>query len=312
MMTQLSNVELAKQGNANAIARLITRSLKAKGIIARASLKDQCLRVMLESTQVPSQPAMVQFIRKSLMKLNAESIKTVKIYGKQIGQNVLAWSQEFDWDSLTLTGLQKRPQAQLARTDWLGRANPFQLEKYPSFLQAILEGLFDGILILTEQGEWVHANDDARRICRQLAHTIPQHRSVPRPIWHVCASLIDSRQLFPEQKMIIESQIHLSNSTIFRIRVQWVELEESDKSYLLVTLEDQYLSTQNAALNEAKKHGLTPRETQIWLLRRTHCSYQEIANKLYITLNTVKKHMKNIYKKLGKVAEETIAIPNEM
>jgi DNA-binding CsgD family transcriptional regulator len=83
-----------------------------------------------------------------------------------------------------------------------------------------------------------------------------------------------------------------------RVRTQWLELKENNKSYLLVTIEDQYLATRNLASLEAKNYGLTPRETQIWLLRRTHCSYQEIASRLYITLNTVKKHMKNIYRKL--------------
>jgi WD40 repeat protein len=47
-----------------------------------------------------------------------------------------------------------------------------------------------------------------------------------------------------------------------------------------------------------QKHGLTPREQDIWLLYRTNYSYKQIANELNISLNTVKKHMKNIYAKL--------------
>jgi hypothetical protein len=91
-MTQPSLSELAKQGNPNAIASLITRSLSPQGITAKASLKGDCLRVMLESLQVPDQQAAVQFIRKGLTKLKAESIKTVKIYGRQVGTDFPAWS----------------------------------------------------------------------------------------------------------------------------------------------------------------------------------------------------------------------------
>jgi DNA-binding CsgD family transcriptional regulator len=109
--------------------------------------------------------------------------------------------------------------------------------------------------------------------------------------------LIDSRDLFPGQKMIIESEIHTNDLAVFRIRIRWLELDESERPYLLVTIEDRRQSTQNAAIADAKKYGFTPREAQIWLLRRANHSYKEIAAQLYITLNTVKKHMKNIYAK---------------
>jgi hypothetical protein len=77
---------------------LITNSLKARGITARANLKGDCLRVMLESAQVPDQSAMVPFIGQGLMKLGIASIKTVKVYGKQVDTNLSAWSQDIDLD----------------------------------------------------------------------------------------------------------------------------------------------------------------------------------------------------------------------
>ncbi|MEG4036193.1 hypothetical protein QUA03_20450 [Microcoleus sp. S36b_A4] len=42
-MTQPNILELAKQGDAKAIALLLNRQLQAKGITAAASLKDGCL-----------------------------------------------------------------------------------------------------------------------------------------------------------------------------------------------------------------------------------------------------------------------------
>jgi DNA-binding CsgD family transcriptional regulator len=79
--------------------------------------------------------------------------------------------------------------------------------------------------------------------------------------------------------------------------VRWLDLEKSGNPYLLVTVEDRLQSTQNAALTDVKKYGLTHREAQVWLLRQAKHSYKEIAAQLYITINTVKKHMKNIYAK---------------
>jgi DNA-binding CsgD family transcriptional regulator len=164
-------------------------------------------------------------------------------------------------------------------------------------LEAVLESFIDGVLILNQQGETVHANDCARRICQQLSQGKSALNSVPQPIWRVCESLIESRDLFSDNKLIIESEINLDNSAMFRIRARWLELKDNEQPYLLVTLEDRLQSTQNAALTDVKKYGLTHREAQVWLLRQAKHSYKEIAAQLYITINTVKKHMKNIYAK---------------
>lgn len=173
----------------------------------------------------------------------------------------------------------------------------YQHSEQSTLLQAIIEGFLDGVLILTAQGEWIHANECARRLCRQLLKSTSQVNSVPQPIWHICESLIESRELFPDQRMIIEAEIDANNSAVFRIRVRWLEIDESEQPCLLVTIEDRNQSAQNAALGEVNKYGLTPREAEVWLLRRANYSYKEIAAKLYITLNTVKKHMKSVYAK---------------
>ncbi|HAX87459.1 MAG TPA: helix-turn-helix transcriptional regulator [Cyanobacteria bacterium UBA11370] len=169
--------------------------------------------------------------------------------------------------------------------------------KVSSFLQAIIEGFVDGVLIVNEQGQWVHVNETARRICRQISNSTSQSHLVPHPIWQVCESLIESRTLFADKKIIIESEIDIENIARFRIRVRWLDLDVSDQSYLLITLEDRCQSSQNLALSDAQKYGLTSREAEVWLLRRAKLSYKEIASKLYITTNTVKKHLKNIYAK---------------
>ncbi|MEO1593345.1 MAG: helix-turn-helix transcriptional regulator [Cyanobacteria bacterium J06632_22] len=45
---------------------------------------------------------------------------------------------------------------------------------------------------------------------------------------------------------------------------------------------------------EARRYGLTQRETEVWLLRQQHYTYQEIGRKLFISPHTVKKHLRNV------------------
>lgn len=92
-MSQQNPLELAKQGNPNAIAALINRNLKPKGITAKVSRKDDCLRIMLESNEIPKQGNLVEFIRSGILKLGIAEINTLQVFGRQIGSQVPAWSQ---------------------------------------------------------------------------------------------------------------------------------------------------------------------------------------------------------------------------
>ncbi len=95
-MTQPNILELAKQGDAKAIALLLNRQLQPKGITATAALKDGCLQVMLEAVEVPSQQVLAAYVSKSMAGLGAASIEKVKVYGRQTGAKVPAWNQEFE------------------------------------------------------------------------------------------------------------------------------------------------------------------------------------------------------------------------
>jgi len=87
-MSQQNPLELAKQGNPNAIAALINRNLKPKGVTAKVSRKDDCLRVMIESNEVPNQDSLVEFIRSGVLKLDVSGINTLQIFGRQVGDEV--------------------------------------------------------------------------------------------------------------------------------------------------------------------------------------------------------------------------------
>ena len=179
----------------------------------------------------------------------------------------------------------------------LERQNPQPRQPDNILLQGVIESFFEGILILTEQGELVQANDLARQICEQLTQGKPQRNPVPQEIWCVCQALIESRSLYHNQPVIIESEITTDKLTWLRIRTQWLKLSEIQHPCLLVILEDRYQSVQNLAIAEVDKYSLTPREAEVWLLRRRQYALKEIATELSISLNTVKKHIKNIHAK---------------
>jgi DNA-binding CsgD family transcriptional regulator len=170
-------------------------------------------------------------------------------------------------------------------TDFLSDSSLFKL---------IVESFFDGILILTDQGEWVESNEFARQICTQLTPNQSRLNSVPQEIWLVCQSLIESYSFSPQQSASIESEMTANRSMPLRIRVQWLKLNAINRPCLLVILEDRSQSLHNLAISEVDKYGLTSREAEVWLLSRANYNRQRIAAELCISLNTVKKHLKNI------------------
>ena len=102
-MTQLSLMEMAKQGDPHAIAALINRSLTSKGIQASAELESpECLKISLQAAQVPSQKAIVTIIQRGMMVLQVEQFKSVKIFTYCSDNSYLAWQYEIILNNNTL------------------------------------------------------------------------------------------------------------------------------------------------------------------------------------------------------------------
>jgi len=164
-----------------------------------------------------------------------------------------------------------------------------------SLLEEVFANFQDGILILTEAGELVHANTSAYRILHQLNQGTSNPNTLPPGIWKLCESFMESRSWFSDQTIVLSDEIVVDKSSIFRIRVTWLDFKRFDYPCLLVTIENRYESIKNVALAEAKKYELTLREAEIWCLCRSRYTYKEIASNLFISINTVKKHIKNIH-----------------
>ncbi len=94
-MEQSNLLELAKQGEPNAIAALMNAVLSPKGITARAGMDEDCLCIFLESQKPLNQATLMAFIQKGLLELGNESIRSVRAQGKKIGEERFAWTREF-------------------------------------------------------------------------------------------------------------------------------------------------------------------------------------------------------------------------
>lgn len=99
-----SPLEAAKQGNPEAIAALLNRSLQAKGISAKVTIKGQLLQILLESEQVPDQATLIPFIQKGITGLGIAAIEVVRVYGKSSASQMPDWNDEF-----SLTKVQTAP-----------------------------------------------------------------------------------------------------------------------------------------------------------------------------------------------------------
>lgn len=65
----------------------------------------------------------------------------------------------------------------------------------------------------------------------------------------------------------------------------------------LGVIEARNRSDQVLATLKMLRYGLTPREREVWMLRPSGRSSQEITDALYISVDTVKRRLKNSYAK---------------
>ena len=176
------------------------------------------------------------------------------------------------------------------------RRNPPVQPEHHALFQTVIESLTDGVLILTKGGAQVYANHGARQLCAQLNASKAQPNGIPKAIEQVCQTLVRSRGTARHQAVIVEAEIKARDASRLWVQASWLESQGS-APYVLVMLKDCQQSLQNLAITEAAHYQLTPREAQIWLLRRIGSTYQEIAKQLYISRETVKKHLQSIYGK---------------
>ncbi|MBE9059443.1 helix-turn-helix transcriptional regulator [cf. Phormidesmis sp. LEGE 11477] len=165
-----------------------------------------------------------------------------------------------------------------------------------SILGAAFGSLQDGFIVADPTGGIQQINQPAERICHLLdTEGKAREGTLPPEIWHVCETALKKRDVLSSQSVGIDADLILPKLGTVRIRVQNISFGHTP--YLLVVLEDRQQTTRNKALSEAALYGLTERETEIWQLRLRGDAYKEISAALWISLDTVKKHIKNIHAK---------------
>jgi len=161
----------------------------------------------------------------------------------------------------------------------------------------LIEKYLGGILVFNAHEDLVYANQLAHEILCQLHRDGHLRQSIPEEILYIFRSLNTSRTLFPQQNWLTEFDIFTNSAAIIHIRSRWLNVAHIDHACLMLILEDRQKAIANIYLQEADKHGLTPREKDVWLLHHKGNTYKQIAEELGITPNTVKKHMRSIHAK---------------
>lgn len=95
MMTQPHLLELAKQGDPQAIATLINTTLEPQGVTAETFVEVDCLHVVLNAARPLNAQTLVAFVRRGILRLDVASIQQVQVYGKRLGEEQPHWVETF-------------------------------------------------------------------------------------------------------------------------------------------------------------------------------------------------------------------------
>jgi DNA-binding CsgD family transcriptional regulator len=164
---------------------------------------------------------------------------------------------------------------------------------------ALLEALPQGVMVLAADLSLVYANEKANRLCQQLAARDRRPTQSPLVISEICHRLLKTKSL-EGRPLLMECQTPRQQT--IRLRASWLNVNPAmggnlSAPHILVTLENCSEALEAEIHIEQRKYDLTEREAEIWMLLRQEYSYQDIAETLQISLNTVKTHVKNVYAK---------------
>lgn len=160
-----------------------------------------------------------------------------------------------------------------------------------------LEKHIGSVLILKEDGTVLYGTQSLCDRLKDCGELQDDAASIPQEIELICQVLKQCRGQFPSQNWAIEFDIFTKDAIALRIRSRWLKLDGFEQPCILLVVEDRQQMVQDIVLDEAQDWGLTPREQEVWLLHQDGCTYSQIAEKLFISMNTVKKHMRSIYAK---------------
>ena len=165
---------------------------------------------------------------------------------------------------------------------------------------------YQGLLLLDETGQLMYSTPKARELCQVLQSGCTlkppegsNHEEIilPHLVTRQYELLIDSRLEFPEHLFQLNEDIFLEPGVRITLNIEWISLQEDCPPFILVRLDDVTQIAQKRATWDTHRYRLTSREREVWTLYLQGLSYHEIGKRLYISRNTVSKHMKSIHSK---------------
>jgi hypothetical protein len=96
-MTETNSAELinlARQGNLGAITHLLNSALTNKGIITKINCQQEQLTIFADADEIPDSSSLVGVIQKGIKDLQLDTIASIKIYGRKIGEPSTGWREE--------------------------------------------------------------------------------------------------------------------------------------------------------------------------------------------------------------------------
>jgi hypothetical protein len=90
-MKESDGIEQAKQGQPDAIAALMNRQLKSKGIQVQARRRNDCLQMRFKSSKVPQKDQLTAWVHRGLERLHPVGIDRVQVEGWKHGASRPVW-----------------------------------------------------------------------------------------------------------------------------------------------------------------------------------------------------------------------------
>ncbi len=158
---------------------------------------------------------------------------------------------------------------------------------------AILEQMPQGVTVISSEGSLLYIN--------RIAHQIGERFSKAQVGISFWQWLVQDLPQMVRKDLTIQDVQPVPGQVI---RLQWIPVALGDRTIVtdatsawLLLLEDRNARLLAEMRQEQQRYSLTEREAQIWVLLKLDHSYQDIADQLGISLNTVKTHVKNVYVK---------------
>jgi DNA-binding CsgD family transcriptional regulator len=191
----------------------------------------------------------------------------------------------------TMTADRSQPLAQEFQSKPLSSSEAIDV---PTNLKPLLDHLTQGLVLLGDELQMVYANTCAHLFLQELLSHAENPKQLPHCLHELCQYFLEQGDR--NHKTLLMHEYLTQNGTLLQIQISWFVVPPTPP-LLLLTIIDRATVRQQCLWFEQQTYGLTDRETRVWQLLQEQLSYQDIADCLEISLNTVKTHVKNIYAK---------------